>query len=45
LGCTGGGVSGHLAGGVLSLAIGDFYRPLVTENEVLMQGGAATLSR
>ena len=44
-GCSGGGVSGHLAGGVLSLAIGDFYRPLVMQDQVMMQGGAATLSR
>jgi hypothetical protein len=44
-GCTGGSVSGHVDGGVLSLAVGDFYRPLVTVNEVLMEGGTATLSR
>ena len=42
-GCTGGGVSGQVSNGVLSLAVGDFYRPLVTEQQVLMQGGAATL--
>lgn len=44
-GCTGGSLSGHVSGGVLSVAIGDFYRPLVTENQVLMEGGSATLSR
>ena len=42
-GCTGGGISGQVSNGVLSLAVGDFYRPLVTEQQVLMQGGAATL--
>ena len=42
-GCTGGGVSGQVSNGVLTLAVGDFYRPLVTEQQVLMQGGAATL--
>ena len=42
-GCTGGGFSGQVSNGVLTLAVGDFYRPLVTENQVLMQGGAATL--
>ncbi len=45
VGCTGGSVSGHVDGGVLSLSVGDFYRPLVTLNEVLMEGGTATLSR
>ena len=45
LGCTGGSVSGHVDGGMLSLAVGDFYRPLVTANEVLMEGVTATLSR
>lgn len=44
-GCTGGGVMGELNGNVLSLSIGDFYRPLVTENQVLIEGGQATLSR
>jgi hypothetical protein len=44
-GCTGGGVLGQINGNALSLAIGDFYRPLVTENQVLMEGGSATLSR
>ncbi|MGE5413661.1 MAG: hypothetical protein ACM3NW_05755 [Syntrophomonadaceae bacterium] len=44
-GCTGGGVLGHLNGNALTLSIGDFYRPLVTENQVLMEGGAANLSR
>jgi hypothetical protein len=44
-GCTGGGVSGQISGNSLSIAVGDFYRPLVTENQVLMEGGSATLSR
>jgi hypothetical protein len=44
-GCTGGSVSGHVDGGVLSLSVGDFYRPLVTTTEVLMEGGTATLTR
>ncbi|HKD17245.1 MAG TPA: hypothetical protein VKG23_05190 [Thermoanaerobaculia bacterium] len=42
-GCTGGGISGQVSNGVLTLAVGDFYRPLVTNQQVLMQGGAATL--
>jgi len=44
-GCTGGGVLGEVHGNALSIAVGDFYRPLVTENQVLMEGGQATLSR
>ena len=44
-GCTGGGVMGQIDGAVLSLAIGDFYKPLVTENQVVMEGGSATLQR
>ena len=44
-GCTGGGVLGEIHGNVLSLSIGDFYQPLVTENEVVIVGGAVTLSR
>ena len=44
-GCTGGGVLGEVHGNALSLSIGDFYKPLVTENQVLMEGGRATLSR
>ena len=42
-GCTGGGISGNVSNGVLTLAVGDFYRPLVTEQQILMQGGSATL--
>jgi len=45
LGCTGGSVTGQINGNALSLAVGDFYRPLVTENEVLFQGGAVNLRR
>ena len=44
-GCTGGAVSGELSGSALSLDVGDFYRPLLTENEVVLQGGSATLQR
>jgi hypothetical protein len=44
-GCTGGGVLGEIHGNVLSLSIGDFYKPLVTENQVIIEGGAVTLSR
>lgn len=44
-GCTGGGVLGEIHGNDLSLSIGDFYQPLVRENEVVIVGGAATLSR
>ena len=44
-GCTGGGVLGEVNGNALSLSIGDFYQPLVTENQVRMEGGMATLSR
>lgn len=45
LGCTGGGVSGSLSGSGLTLAVGDLYRPLVTGNAVVMEGGSAALSR
>ena len=45
LGCTGGSVMGQVSGNALSLSVGDFYRPLVTENQVLYQGGAADLRR
>jgi hypothetical protein len=45
LGCTGGSVMGQINGNALSLSVGDFYRPLVTENEVLLQGGSADLRR
>ena len=41
-GCTGGSISGQISGGVLSVSIGDFWKPLVTQN-VIMQGGAAAL--
>ena len=44
-GCEGGGVMGQVSGNALSLSIGDFYKPLVTENQVLMVGGSATLNR
>jgi hypothetical protein len=41
-GCTGGGITAHVSNGVLSLTVGDFYQPLVTQ-KIIMQGGAATL--
>lgn len=44
-GCTGGGVIGQVNGNELALSIADFYRPLVTENQVLMEGGSASLAR
>lgn len=43
VGCTGGAISGQISAGVLSLGIGDFYKPLVTAQQVVMQGGDATL--
>jgi hypothetical protein len=42
-GCTGGGVGGQVSSGALTLSIGDFYRPTVSEQEASMQGGAVTL--
>ena len=33
-----------MRGNALSLSIGDFYQPLVTENQVVIVGGALTLS-
>lgn len=45
VGCTGGAVNGQLNGNALSISIGDFYRPIVTANQVLMEGGQAALSR
>jgi hypothetical protein len=44
-GCTGGGVLGEIHGNVLSLSIADFYQPLVTEDKVVIVGGAVTLNR
>lgn len=44
-GCTGGAVGGELTGTTLSLSVGDFYKPLVTADQVVLQGGSATLSR
>ncbi len=45
VGCTGGAVNGHVSGNALSISIGDFYRPIVTADQVLMEGGNASLSR
>ncbi|HTR02384.1 MAG TPA: hypothetical protein VMN82_04245 [Thermoanaerobaculia bacterium] len=44
-GCTGGAFTGNLQGSSLTVVIGDFYKPLVTEGDVVMPGGNATLSR
>ena len=45
VGCTGGAFTGSLQGSSLTVIIGDFYKPLVTEDQVTMPGGNATLSR
>ena len=45
VGCTGGAVNGQVTGNALSISVGDFYRPIVTANQVLMEGGQAALSR
>ena len=45
LGCTGGGVSATVSGSGLDLTIGDLTRPIVSGQEVVMYGGAASLQR
>jgi hypothetical protein len=45
LGCTGGGVNGQISASGMSLAVAELYRPLVTGNQVVAAGGAATLRR
>ncbi|HTY40882.1 MAG TPA: hypothetical protein VMH79_03305 [Thermoanaerobaculia bacterium] len=45
VGCTGGAFMGNVQGTTLAVSIGDFYKPLVTEGQVVAPGGNATLSR
>lgn len=45
LGCSGGGVSATVSGSGLALTIGDLTRPIVSGQEVVMYGGAASLQR
>jgi hypothetical protein len=44
-GCTGGGVSGTIEGGRITLSIADLTKPLVTGDQVIMAGGAVNLHR
>ena len=44
-GCTGGGVSGSIAGGRITLTIADLTKPLVTGDQVIMGGGSVNLHR
>ncbi len=45
VGCTGGGVSGRLESGGLSLVVGDFHKDLITGDQELMPGGQVRLHR
>ena len=45
LGCSGGAVSATVDGSGLSLSVGDLTRPIVSGQEVVMYGGAASLQR
>ena len=45
LGCSGGAVSATVSGSGLSLTVGDLTRPISSGQEVVMHGGAASLSR
>lgn len=45
LGCTGGAVSGTMAGSRLTLSVGEFYKPLVTGGQEVLPGGMVTLQR
>jgi hypothetical protein len=45
LGCSGGAVSATINGSSLSLTVGDLTRPIVSGNQVVMYGGAASLQR
>jgi hypothetical protein len=45
LGCSGGAVSATVSGSGLSLTVGDLTRPIVSGQEVVMYGGAASLQR
>jgi hypothetical protein len=44
-GCVGGGVSGTISGSQLNISVGDLTKPLVTGDNVVMAGGAASLRR
>jgi hypothetical protein len=44
-GCTGGAVSGTVSESGLSLTIGDFRKPLVTGDLIVMPGGTVSLTR
>lgn len=44
-GCVGGGVTGLLDGSTITLSIGDMTKPLVTDDMVIMAGGALSLHR
>jgi hypothetical protein len=44
-GCTGGAVTGTMRGSQLSLAIGEFTKDLINEDQEVYPGGAATLQR
>jgi hypothetical protein len=44
-GCLGGAVSGTVSESGLSLTIGDFTKPVLTGDTILMYGGAASLHR
>ena len=45
VGCTGGGVSGRLESGSLSLVVGDFHKDLISGDQELMPGGQVRLQR
>lgn len=45
MGCQGGGVSGTVEGGRISLGIADLTKPLITGDQIVMNGGAMTLGR
>ena len=45
LGCSGGAVSATVSGTGLSLTVGDLTRPIVSGQQVVMYGGAASLQR
>jgi hypothetical protein len=45
LGCSGGAVNATVSGSGLTLTVGDLTRPIVSGNEVVMYGGAASLQR
>ncbi len=45
LGCSGGAVNGTVSGSALSMSVADLTRPIVSGDQVVMYGGAATLQR